>query len=200
MEALGLPEAVVRRLRAAYGAEGRHYHDLTHVEACLDLLATIPELDRRDRRLLGWALAFHDVVYDARRSDNEAKSADLAVAELEVLGVPPAELAEVARLIRLTTGHDAPAGDDLGALMVSIDLAILGSAPSVYDAYAAAIRAEYAHVPEPAYRAGRGRFLMRLLASATLFPDPELRARFEAAARRNLQRELASLVPGSAAR
>ncbi|MEO0322581.1 MAG: hypothetical protein AAF447_06470 [Myxococcota bacterium] len=108
--------------------------------------------------------------------------------------MPAAEVAEVARLIRLTTGHEVSSGDDLGALMVSIDLAILGSAPADYDAYAAAIRAEYAHVPELAYRAGRGRFLARMLASPMLFPDPALQARFEEPARLNLRRELEGLA------
>ena len=200
MDGLGLPEPVVRRLRAAYRTPGRHYHDLCHVDACLALLAELPALDARDRRLLAWALAFHAAVYDPRRSDNEAKSADLAAAELEGVGASAAEVAEVARLIRLTTGHEAPAGDDLGAMMVSIDLAILGSTPAAYDAYAAAIRAEYAHVPEPAYRAGRGRFLARMLASPALYPDPGLRRRFEAAARRNLARELESLAARKVAR
>ncbi|MEM1416712.1 MAG: phosphohydrolase [Myxococcota bacterium] len=191
----GLPEPVLRRLRAAYGAEGRRYHGLAHVEDCLRRLADVPGLAARERRLLAWALWFHDAVYDPRRSDNEAKSADLAEAELESLGVPAADVAEVGRLIRLTTGHEVREGDRLGAILVSIDLAILGSAPTRYDAYAAAIRAEYGHVPEDAYRRGRGHFLERMLASPAIFPDPAFRRDLEDAARANLARELASLRP-----
>jgi len=38
----------------------------------------------------------------------------------------------------------------LGAILISIDLSILAAEPSRYDAYAAAIRNEYAHVPDDA--------------------------------------------------
>src|SRR5262249_22011217 len=74
--------------------------------------------------------------------------------------------AEVGRLIRLTKTHDVAAGDPLGAIMISIDLSILGADVATYDAYAAAIRQEYAHVPDAAYRSGRAAGLHRLSAPA----------------------------------
>lgn len=63
----------------------------------------------------------------------------------------------------------------------------------MYDGYAAAIRAEYAHVPEADFRTGRARVLDGLLALPALFRLPPLAARWEAPARANLRRELASL-------
>ena len=51
------------------------------------------------------------------------------------------------------------ADDRLGAILISIDLSILGAEPARYDAYAAAIRQEFIHVPEPDYRAGRAKVL-----------------------------------------
>jgi len=187
---------VTPALEAAYAEPHRRYHTRRHIEDCLALLADTPGLDRRERRILELAIWWHDAVYDPRRADNEEESAAQASAALAAEGADGGEIGEVARLIRLTSGHRAAEGDRLGALMVSIDLAILGAAPAAYDAYGAAIRQEYAHVPDAGFRAGRRAVLERLLATAPLYPDPGFRARFEAAARANLAREFASLADG----
>ena len=80
--------------------------------------------------------------------------------------------------------------------MVSIDLSILGADPATYEAYAEAIRAEYAHVPEDAYRAGRARVLEYFAAAPVLFADPGFASVFDAPARRNLAAEIARLKAG----
>lgn len=179
-------------LEAAYAEPHRRYHTRAHIEACLSELASVPDLDDRERRLLEWAIWWHDAVYDPRRGDNEERSAEMARRDLPALGASPGEVEEVARLILLTGGHAAPEDDDrLGAVMVSIDLAVLGAEPAVYDAYAAAVRQEYAHVPEAAFRAGREAVLRRFLDARVLYPDPRFRRRLEVRARENISRELA---------
>jgi len=65
-------------LIAAYTAPGRHYHDLTHIEDCLAALAAVDNLSASERDILTEAIWWHDVVYDATRSDNEELSAQLA--------------------------------------------------------------------------------------------------------------------------
>jgi predicted metal-dependent HD superfamily phosphohydrolase len=100
---------------------------------------------------------------------------------------------EVGRLIRLTRTHQVEPGDRLGAVLISIDLSILGAAPSRYDAYAAAIRKEFAHVPEDDYRVGRSRVLNHFAAQPVIFPDAAFARKFDRQARENLARELASL-------
>ena len=185
-------------LERAYAEPGRRYHTRRHIEDCLAKLAAWPGLTEAERRVLGWAIWWHDAVYDAKAADNEARSADMARPELPALGATPAEVEEVARLIRLTAGHAVEEGDRLGAVLVSIDLSILAAKPADYDAYAQAVREEYAHVPEAAWRTGRGAVLRRFLASPELFPDPAFRATHEAVARANLQREIASLDRGHA--
>jgi predicted metal-dependent HD superfamily phosphohydrolase len=67
------------------------------------------------------------------------------------------------------------------------------SEPARYDAYAAAIRQEFIHVPEPDYRAGRARVLDHFAARAVIYPDPAFAATYDQQARTNLVRELASL-------
>jgi predicted metal-dependent HD superfamily phosphohydrolase len=181
------------RLEAAYAEPHRRYHTRAHIEACLRLLDEVQELTACERQILVWAVWWHDAVYDPRAPDNEARSADLAAADLAGRGASPDDRAEVARLIRLTAGHEVSPGDRLGAILVSIDLAILAAPPADYDAYARAVRQEYAHVPDELWRVGRRRVLQRFLDAPVIFPDPVLRARFEAQARENLARELATL-------
>ena len=122
-------------LVAAYTAPGRHYHNLAHIEDCLGALARVDNLSAVEREILVEAIWWHDVVYDATRADNEELSARLAEEH------DHADLSrEVGRLIRLTRTHQVLRDDRLGAILISIDLSILGAEPSRYDAYAAAIR------------------------------------------------------------
>ena len=175
-------------LVAAYTAPGRHYHNLTHIEDCLGALARVDNLSAAEREILSEAIWWHDVVYDATRSDNEELSAHLAEQH-----VREDFRQEVGRLIRLTKTHDVQPDDRLGAILISIDLAILGAEPARYDAYAAAIRQEFIHVPEADYRAGRAKVLSRFAARPVIFPDAVFAARYDRQARENLARELASL-------
>ncbi len=183
-------------LEAAYAEPHRRYHTRRHVEACLALLDEVQDLDAPQRRLLERALWWHDAVYDPRRADNEARSAARARLALTAEGWGEADIAEVERLVLLTAAHAAPAGDRLGALMVSIDLAVLGAPPAEYAAYAAGVRAEYAHVAQADFRAGRRAVLQRFLAAPAIYPDAAFRLRFEAPARENLAAELAALTAG----
>ena len=181
-------------LEAAYGQSHRRYPTRAHIDDCLTKLAAIPVMSDPDRRLLTWAIWWHDAIYDPTRGDNEDASAVLARRDLPALGATAAEIDEVCRLILLTKGHTVAAGDRLGALMVSIDLSILGAAPADYDAYAVAIREEYGHVADAAFRAGRLGVLLGFVEAPEIFPDPDFHARCEAAARANLAREIAALA------
>jgi predicted metal-dependent HD superfamily phosphohydrolase len=175
-------------LVAAYTAPGRHYHNLTHIEDCLGALARVENLSPLEREILSAAIWWHDVVYDATRSDNEELSAQLAEQH-----VRHDLRQEVGRLIRLTKTHDVQPDDRLGAILISIDLSILGAEPARYEAYAAAIRQEFIHVPEGDYRAGRARVLSQFAGRPVIFPDAAFAARYDRPARENLARELASL-------
>ena len=180
-------------LEARYAEPHRRYHTRRHVEACLDLLAEWPGIPERERQLLVWAIWWHDAVYDPTAPDNEAKSAELARRELPHLGASAADVDEVARLILLTAGHEVAEDDRLGAVLVSIDLAILATPDPIYDAYARAVREEYAHVPDEAWRVGRAAVLQRFLDAPVIFPHPGFRQAHEVQARENLARELATL-------
>jgi predicted metal-dependent HD superfamily phosphohydrolase len=175
-------------LAAAYAAPGRHYHNLSHIEDCLAALARVEGISAAEREILSEAIWWHDIVYDPTRSDNEELSAQLAERNIR------ADLGnEVGRLIRLTKTHAVQADDRLGAILISIDLSILGAEPARYDAYAAAIRQEFIHVSDSDYRAGRAQVLRQFAARTVIYPDAGFAVIYDRRARDNLARELALL-------
>lgn len=136
------------------------------------------------------AVWFHDAIYDPRRTDNEARSAQLAEETLLAAGVDADAAARVAGLVRLTA-HDREGLTGDGAILCDADLTILGAEPARFDAYDAAIRREYEWVPAAVYRRERARVLARFLERRSLYHTSHFRERFEARARENLRRALA---------
>ncbi|WP_457030412.1 HD domain-containing protein [Kitasatospora sp. P5_F3] len=170
----------------------RRYHSTAHLAAVLDHVDTLAAHaeDPDAVRLAAW---FHDAVYKPDRSENEERSAQLAVRALREAGLAEALVEEVARLVRLTVSHHPAPGDRNGEVLCDADLAVLGGAPELYAAYAAAVREEYGFVPEDAFREGRAAILRQLLALPALYRTPAAAERFDAAARRNLAAELTLL-------
>jgi predicted metal-dependent HD superfamily phosphohydrolase len=186
-------------LLARWSEPHRSYHTTAHLAAMLstvDLLAAAPA-DATAVQLAAW---FHDAVYDPRQDDNESASAALAETTLDALGIAAESVAEVARLVRLTATHDPAPDDANGALLCDADLAILAAPPSAYRRYAEAVRAEYAHVEEAAFRTGRAAVLRRLLAQPQLFSLASARDKWEKRARINLAIEVSTLTEGVSAR
>lgn len=138
------------------------------------------------------ALWFHDAVHDGEAGRDEERSAELAGARLAGR-LDASAVAEVVRLVLVTTDHSPATDDGPGALVSDADLAILGSAPDRYARYARQVRAEYAHVPDDAFRTGRAAVLRGLLGDGRLFRTPQGAALWEARARANLTTELTTL-------
>jgi predicted metal-dependent HD superfamily phosphohydrolase len=188
-------EAAGGYLLGRWSEPQRQYHGVSHLCAVLEVVdrfaGLAPHPDRV--RLAAW---MHDAVYDPRAlgDANERDSADFAEGLLTALGTPPAVAAEVARLVGLTAGHATEDGDDDGALLCDADLAILASAEDRYAEYAVAIRREYAHVPDDAFRGGREQVLKALLELPSIYRLEPLREAWEATARANLARERARLT------
>jgi len=192
----GAGTALLDELTEAYAESGRHYHNLDHIAALIELLDRHGD-SVRNRDALELAILFHDAVYEPTRSDNEAASAALAHDRLTELGVDAELVAEVERLI-LATRHgaspaDADSDPDL-ALLLDLDLSILGAERAAYAAYAEAIRREYAMVPDAIYRPGRHRVLAAFLTRPRIYATPHLHDAWENAARANLEWEIAALA------
>jgi predicted metal-dependent HD superfamily phosphohydrolase len=176
-------------LAARYGEPHRRYHTREHLADVLDLVDELaPHADDADAvRLAAW---FHDAVYAPERGDNEERSAWLAERMLTDTDAGPGLIAEVARLVRLTTTHAPAAGDRNGHVLCDADLAVLAAEPDRYAAYAAAVREEYAFIPDEHFNRGRADVLRGLLELPRLFQTPPARARLEGPARHNLETEL----------
>jgi predicted metal-dependent HD superfamily phosphohydrolase len=194
MRGLGVDEhpEMFERVRSAYCEPHRHYHTVAHIDACLrefDAVRPLAEFPY----LVEAALWFHDVVYEPTAADNERRSADLAANFLGSAGVPAPACARLRAHI-IATMHDAEAADPDAALVVDVDLAILGQDPAIYDAFETQIRQEYAFVPVASFRRGRVAILRSFLDRERIYSTAQLRSRYEQQARRNLRRAIDRLT------
>ncbi|XHX76800.1 MAG: hypothetical protein RBJ76_20525 [Stenomitos frigidus ULC029] len=187
------PEPLFKKIVAAYSEPHRAYHTLIHLEDCLANLELARSLAHQPT-VVALALYFHDVVYDPRASDNEECSAALAVKWLQH-GQVPQSLVEAVRHLVLATKHQTTPKDKDTALLVDIDLAILGSPIVEFDRYEANIRHEYSWVPEAVYRAKRASLLEQFLERSRLFQTDFFHHRYEQQARYNLRRSIKRLNP-----
>ena len=190
---LVIPEGLMQSVLAAYAQPPRAYHSFAHVQEVLRHFASVPEWARPREVYL--AVLFHDAIYLAGKSDNEVKSADLALNAIETF-LPKENLdaSLVRNLIELTAKHGKLKREGLPAdtqHFLDCDMAILGAPDDQFDAYDAAIADEYSAVPKILYRFNRKRFLKHLLDAERIFLSDLFHTRFDAAARSNLRRALA---------
>jgi predicted metal-dependent HD superfamily phosphohydrolase len=183
--------APFHRMVAAYAEPFRHYHTLQHIDECLTTLDEVGDV-AQDRDHIETALWLHDVVYNPRSSTNEEDSAELAGEWLAEGGVDARRIARIRTLILSTKSHE-PGDLADAALLIDIDLAVLGQAPARFCSYEAAIRAEYAWAPEPQFAQARAHILRRFLERPRIYRTEPLHSRYETAARANLAASIARL-------
>lgn len=192
-EARGDIAGTGERLLDLWSDPRRQYHDLVHLGTVLGHLAVLADhaFDPDAVRLAAW---YHDAVYEGR-GDDEERSAKLAEQDLGRAGLrlDPALVAEVGRIVRVTATHDPTPGDRNAEALCDADLAVLAAGPARYAAYAAAVRAEYAHLSDSTFRAGRADVLRSLLEGPSLFRTPHGQQNWEIPARTNIALELAEL-------
>ncbi|WP_414430233.1 N-methyl-D-aspartate receptor NMDAR2C subunit [Alcanivorax sp. IL3] len=188
------PEPTWQQLATRYNEPHRHYHTLDHVAACLGWLGWLDHYRHlaEDPPCLELALWAHDVIYDPRASDNEARSADWFAQQFAVSDLTNSQRARVHELI-LATIHPHPPTDPDMALLQDIDLSILGADAELYDRYEGWIRQEYDFVPEEAFRKGRSAVLRSFLDQRVIYHTAELREKLELPARENLSSALKNL-------
>jgi predicted metal-dependent HD superfamily phosphohydrolase len=176
-------------LVSLYESPPRAYHSIAHVEQTLRALDQIAP-DSHNRPACELALWFHDCVYVVTRSDNEEQSAE-AMRRMTQKWPIDEPLRNVVANAIFATKHIRTPDDEVARAIVDADLSILASDAQNYDAYARAVRTEYAFVSDADFASGRGKFLRTMLAKPSLFHTAFGAARWETAARLNLARELA---------
>lgn len=186
-------------LVTAYSSAGRFYHTLEHIQHILEtieqirgasLSATLLTANFPAIQLAAW---FHDVIYDSKAKDNEEKSADCAVAALTKLQLPVNLIERVKHLVLITKTHQASTTDIDSQMLLDSDLAILGTSELKYQAYAQAIRQEYAWVCNELYQLGRKQVLIKFLQRERIYFTQQMFIKLEVRARKNIQAELATL-------
>ncbi|UJJ33128.1 HD domain-containing protein [Halopseudomonas maritima] len=192
---LGPNQDTCTALMQAYAQKGRHYHTAEHVAACLRHLDDCFASVQRPREV-EIALWFHDAIYQPFSSSNEQDSADWAAAFLTEQGVDEQAVARVHRLI-MATEHNAPAQTSDEAVLVDIDLSILGTPPAVYDIFEQAVRQEYRLVPLPLYRRKRVEVLRGFLQRPSIYTSGCFGPQMEQQARANLSRAITDLEGGA---
>lgn len=199
----GVPERAddtFDRLVAAWNEAPRRFHTPEHLGECLHQLdlalralgdeASCSEATGDAAELALW---FHDAVYVPGARDNEARSAEWLLDEGRSLGIESAVAAAAAEAVRLSS-HRALSSTPAptAALVLDVDLSILGAEPLRFLEYEHSIAEEYGQRSALAFRIGRGRFLSSLLARPFLFHTPYFRERYEATARAQVEALLKS--------
>lgn len=172
-------------------APHRHYHGTGHHALMLRQVQSRP----CNKKELLAATFFHDIVYDAQRSDNEEMSAATARLWLKQQSGLDIELIIDAILATKTHKLAATSGARESTIQwfLRADLMILWTnQPTVYEWYARGVRREYAHVPNDLYRTGRANVLENLRGTI----HPYVRAQASMQMSRNIDWELACLQQG----
>lgn len=192
--AAGDGAATYQQLVSFYNEPSRAYHNLNHISHCLSELESARQICPRPDDV-AFALWFHDAIYDSTAKDNEEQSAALAWRAIRDANLSENFGQRVEALI-LATKHAAAPVDPDAQVIVDVDLAILGQAEDIFDAYERNIRKEYAWVPDGQFRAGRSAVLKSFLARPAIYATDMFRKKFEPQARNNLQRSLDFLSRG----
>ena len=195
-----LPTAVRKQIVSLYGDDSRHYHDFDHAIEVLSwvvcALEEKPTLEPYTSLEVRLAALLHDVVYTVEGSPrNEEKSCAVTRTMLSEV-VPEEAIDRVCELIMLTAQHGKLEAEDVplaGQLLLDADIANLGVARWEIFLYnnrnvVAELRLKYSREQ---ISKGRGMFFQGLLAKRSIYLSSWFRERFEAQARKNIQRLLA---------
>ena len=169
----------------------RKYHTVRHLDECFARLDEARTLAVHPYEI-ELALWFHDAVYDVRGQGNEERSAAWAQEAAREARLPAA-VGERVGLLILATKHDAEPASSDAALLVDVDLAILGAGAERFDEYERQVRDEYSWVPGVLFRRKRREILEGFLARPHVYHTHHFRDRYEPAARANLARSIRQL-------
>ena len=171
-----------------YSNKNRYYHTLQHLDSLLEQLTEAKnEIQNWDAIL--FTLYYHDIVYNALKSDNEEKSAALAKMRLSQINVPANTIELCYNQILATKSHQKSSNSDTN-YFTDADLAVLGKSWETYATYYKNVRKEYAIYPDFLYNRGRKKVIKHFLAMDRIFKTDFFYYKFETQAKQNLNQEL----------
>jgi predicted metal-dependent HD superfamily phosphohydrolase len=171
-------------VKTSYTEKGRYYHTMQHL---VDMHQELKEVKTliSDFPSMIIALVYHDFIYRAKATDNEAQSASYAEKIMFECNIPYPVMKKVSTLIHATKNHQGITDMD-GLFFLDADLAILGKNQDLYLEYAAAIRKEYKMYPDFLYKPGRRKVLTHFLEMERIFKSDHFYQKYEEQARKNL--------------
>lgn len=190
--ALEVPAEMWAELEAAYQTPPRAYHNIRHVHEVLAHYKNVAEsVGWQNPKEVYLAVLYHDAIYHAGRKDNEAHSAEMAVAAVaKYLSKESIDAGKLAYLIEMTAKHGHLQPEELDEdtrHFLDCDMAILGSESEQFLAYDKAIANEYrGKLPGWMFQFLRRKFLKGLLDSPRIFLSDLFHASHEAKARENI--------------
>jgi len=180
-----------KEIKSNYSSSRRFYHTLTHLDNLVEELLPVKN-QIEDWQTVILSVAYHDIIYNPLKKDNEERSAALAYDRLTQLGLPENQKEKCRQQIVSTKMHEANDNSDTN-YFTDADLSILGSDPNSYFKYAGQIRKEYRYFPDVLYKPGRKKVLMEFLKMKSIFKTKYFRDRYEEQAKINISDELKSL-------
>lgn len=174
-----------------YSGSKRYYHTLPHLENLMQILTPI-KAKINDWDTLLFTLFYHDVIYNATKSDNEEKSAELAIVRMQIIGIENTHIEKCKTQILATKKH-LPNTDSDTNYFTDADLSVLGQDWETYSNYYKNVRKEYAIYPNILYNAGRKKVLKHFLAMDSIYKTDYFYQEFEQKAKENLEQELTLL-------
>lgn len=187
-----LKEQLWEEIVYRYSGQHRHYHNLNHIAHLYTLMDKY--FDKiTNPAVIGFAIMYHDIVYDTYSPHNEEQSAAFAEAHLRQMNVNNALIGNVKRFIESAKDHIMPENFSLQndlSFFLDFDMAVLGVDEQMYKLYSEKIREEYARYPDPVYRQGRKLALQKVQALENIFFTEEFRQEMEQKARENINSEV----------
>lgn len=183
-------ELLWKAIETHYSQKHRHYHNLSHISNLLELADSCKQ-DIVNYNAFQLAIWYHDIIYSATKTDNEAQSALYAETQLNTLNIDTETINTIKILINSTKKHEIILTEtNDNAYLLDMDLSVLGSSWENYHKYLKNIRKEYAIFPNFMYRKGRKKVLQQFLERDTLYFTAHFQTKFEAKARENLKKEI----------
>lgn len=188
---LNLADTLWQDIASHYSSADRYYHNLSHLDHIANEL--LPVRDKIvDWVVVVFAVAYHDIIYNILKKDNEEKSAAFAGKALKDL-LDPESLEKSKQMILATKNHTQSADPDINHF-TDADLSIPGAGEKKYDLYTKQIRKEYGYYPDVIYQAGRRSVLRRFLDMDRIYKSAWFYDKFENQARKNLSKEYDKLT------
>ena len=183
-----LIEELWTEIEKNYSSKKRHYHTLQHIENVLVQLTEVKEEIQNWDTLL-FTLYYHDIIYNALKSDNEERSAALAEIRLRQISISEKTIEQCTKQILATKSHSKSTDSDTD-YFTDADLSIIGQPWETYSLYYKNVRKEYSIFPDLVFNPGRKKVLNHFLTMDRIFKTDYFYNKLELQAKQNMKKEI----------